>query len=140
MRMVVEYVWRRFPGRRFATRVRLGKAPPFVVEGLTEEQLTGLFKPTWVHADAVVWDPPVLWVVEAKVDDETRAIGQLKYYLQLVPETPDLITEEIKEVRGLIVFARRIPRVIEFARREGLEVDVFLPPWLEEFMRVGYRY
>jgi len=138
--MVVEYIALRFPGRRFSTRVRLGKAPPLTVEGLTPEQLTGLFKPTWVHVDAVVWDPPVLWVVEAKVDDETRAIGQLKYYLQLVPETPGLLDEGIKEVKGLIVLARRIPSIIEYARREGLEVDVFLPSWLEEFMRVGYRY
>jgi len=140
MRMVIEYIAERWPGRRFGTRVRLGKVPTIKVEGIPEEKMIGFFKPCWVYADAVVWDPPILWVIEAKVDDETRAIGQLKYYLTLIEETPGLITEEIKEVKGLILLARRIPAIAEFAKREGVEIDFYLPEWLEEFLIKGYKY
>ena len=138
MRMLVEYILMRWPGREFSTRVRLGPPPEIEVEGFTPEQVAGAFKPTHPMADGVVYDPPDLWLIEAKVDNESQALGQLALYRRLAERTPGLLRSGAERIRPLLLMARRIPDVISLAAEMNVEVDFFTPEWLREFIRTGY--
>lgn len=135
-RLLSEYMFSRYPGRRFVLNMKLGTAPR-VRSGLelseSERRMLQVYQR---FADAVVFPPPDLVVIEAKIWDSVNAIGPLLQYLKLVPHTAELQAFLNYPVRGEIVTAQYDPVAERVAHENGLGYVVYVPPWLDEFLQI----
>ncbi len=138
VRLVMEWAGGRFPKARQIFRYRINQPPPYVPPGWTEEQAVRLYKPTGFMVDAVVEHPNITWVVEAKTDNESQAIGQLLFYVYLIKKHASMQEFDTRNVAPLILLARDNPQIEEFARSVGVVVEVYSPPWIRDFLKNGY--
>lgn len=138
-RLALEWASINFPGARVISRYRILGGPLAQLPGLTLEETRQIMKPTGLMADLVIVLPDRTIVVEAKTDNETQAIGQLLYYVYLMQKYPELQEVPVDHVQPVILLARRIPDVEEFALRFGVGVSFFSPPWIRPFLENGYR-
>ena len=121
IRLVTEYVLKRWPDKRAMFRVRLGNLP-------------NILHPTARYADAVVVDEPDVYLIEAKLENGLRAIGQLILYRKLLKETPGFEKYADEHIKSLLVVGKVEKDLIETATSMGIEVDVFQPPWVLPFL------
>lgn len=135
--MLAEYVAALLPRARVVTNVRLG---PVAVEtrdpGLTAAERALLGAPFRRWCDAIAVEPDRLLVLEAAMMPQPGDISLLELYLELVPHTPEL--EEWRELprRGRLVWAVDDAYSRSVAVKHGLEVVIFKPSHLGEWLQV----
>lgn len=137
-RLALEWAARAYPGARVISRYRIltGQLPN--VPGFTADEVARLLKPTGLMADLVLVLPEITIVVEAKTDNETQAIGQLLYYVFLMQKYPELQEVPVAKMGAIILLARRIPDIVEFANKLGVQVAFYTPDWIRPFLQQGY--
>ena len=134
-RLVSEFIARFYPDYESRTHVHLGSTPPRLKGKFTSEEtarLVGVFR-RW--ADAIVFMPDRLILIEGKILPVPGVISQLKLYEELIPKTPELSEHWEKPIEKLIVCAIEDPVITELARREGILVRVFRPSWIDSYMK-----
>ena len=134
-RLVAEYLPLRWPGRRHLQRVRVGRIPSELpTDALAPEELRmlGVWR-RWV--DAMVVDPPVLWVIEAGVVPDPGDISRLGLYLRLLPDTPELSDLLRLRPRGRLLYAVDDPVLARMAVEAGYEYEVWTPSWVPDYLR-----
>ena len=130
-RMMAEWAASRLPPGAYRFHVRLGlvrgESPGILMPA--EERAFRLI--TLPEADLVVRAPgtTTALVVEFVVWRPQETLGQLLFYLELLPTTPGY--EDVTDVRGRIVTGVDEPRFREVVLRYGLEYEVFRPAWLD---------
>ncbi len=127
-----------FPDRPVISRYRISVPPAVVPPGYTLEEILRLLKPTGFMVDLVIRDVDVTRIVEAKTDNESQAIGQLLFYRYLLEKYAALQEFPALPVVPVLLFARHNQDLEEFARSLGVQVAFFSPPWIQEFLRMGY--
>lgn len=134
-RYVLEYVLNRFPNRLWAGfNVRLGP-PPEVMRKMYPDVPPSHFKVWQPWVDAIVVTPQYLYVIEAKIRNPRMAIGQLLDYAERVPYTPELARWLPREIIKLLVIPFRDPMIVDLCRKYGIQVDVYRPQWVIDYMR-----
>ena len=138
MRLVVEYLAKNYGRYETRTRVRLGGYPkaldhPDLSE--PERRALGVWR-RW--ADAIVFMPTKLVLIEAKIRPGPEAIAQLKLYKHLLPKTPELAEHKGKPIELVLLFALEDKVVEQLARQEGIRVVYYKPPWVDEYLEVLY--
>jgi hypothetical protein len=133
-RLLHEWLANRYPDRRVVTNVRVGAVPAELQdESLSEAQLSALGG--WrLWADAVVWDPPQIIIVEAMVIPRLGKISQLAGYLKLWPQTPEYADYRDWPAQGILLMAVDSPVVRAVARDAGLLSVVYTPPWVAQWL------
>lgn len=134
-RLVSEFVARFYPYCESRTHVHLGSTPPRLKGKFISEEtarLVGVFR-RW--ADAIVFMPNRLILIEGKILPVPGVISQLKLYEELIPKTPELSEYRELPIEKLIVCAIEDPVITELARREGILVTIFRPSWINEYMK-----
>jgi len=135
-RYIVEYVATHFPNaERSFFNVRLGK-PPQEAKKAAPHLSDKWFKVWTPYADAIVVDKEHIWVIEAKIRNPRPAIGQLIDYVRRVPDTP-LLQPYLpnRSIVPLLVMPLEDPEMIRTAELYGVVVDIFMPKWVEEYLR-----
>jgi len=138
---VSEFIAKYFPGRRFDTYVRLGSYPQPVSEERLEEPELALLRVRMRWADAVVYPPPDLIVVEGKLrpTEYLKGLSELELYLRLVPNTPHLQIYLPVAIRGILLTPIEDPALALLAREKGFQYLVFVPSFWPEYARkIGY--
>lgn len=79
------------------------------------------------RADAVIFSPGEIVVIEGKRRPRPSDISQLEYYLAIAPDTPGDKRFQERPIRGLLLWARNDPVLAAFARGRGLQVVTWLP-------------
>jgi hypothetical protein len=129
-----EWVARYRPDARVLTHVRLGPIRP-ATQGVQftalEMQALGLWR-RW--ADALVILPDRLELVEAKILQSPTQTAQLELYAHLLPDTPELVEFRGRRVDKLALVALEDPAATFLARSVGIQVVVWRPPWINEWM------
>ena len=138
IRLVTEWVSQVYPRERVVFRYRIVTPPPYVPAGWTADQATQLLKPTGFMVDAVVLKVNESVIIEAKTDNESQAIGQLKFYKYLIETYPTLQDFSVGLVHPVMLFARVNPDLQKFALQEGVDVSVYSPDWIQSFLKNGY--
>ena len=138
IRLALEWAALSYPGARVISRYRILTGPLPVVPGFAPFQVAQLLKPTGLMADLVIPLGKSTVVVEAKTDNETQAIGQLLYYVFLMKRYPELQEVPVDQVEPVILLARRIPDIVDFAKQYGVTVALYSPGWIQDFLRTGY--
>ena len=104
------YLVAKFPAAVVIHRVPMGDIPPPITLDLGPAAGAKTFRPSRPVADAIVIQDQVLYLIEGKIWDINRAIGQALYYSRLIDTTA-----ELKQYRDL-------PRVLQV-------VSARAPPW-----------
>jgi hypothetical protein len=90
------------------------------------------------YADLVGPIAPNLLVVEAKVVADPSAIGQLLNYVALVTSTPLPQAWQGLLVHPVLLWAIDDPVVHQLATTQGMEVVIFDPPWVADYLSNTY--
>jgi len=131
---VQEYVNERYPDREFVIyNVALGPPPEELTRAHPELDINH-FRRWRLYGDAIVGWRGVLLLVEAKLRDAQSGIGYLIQYAPLVPQTPELANYANRPVQLRLVTPRADPRVIQVAATQGITVDIFSKPWVQEYL------
>jgi hypothetical protein len=138
LRLVTEWSARTWPGARVIQRYRINLPPPFVPQGWTLDDVLRLMKPTGFMVDAVVVVPGITFLVEAKTDNESQAIGQLAYYTWLIAKYSKLQEFPTENIQPVLLYARINPELEAFATSLGIAVEHYSPEWIQTFLRQGY--
>jgi len=139
-RLVSEFVARFYADHESRTHVHLGSTPPrlkgqFATDA--DARLVGVFR-RW--ADALVFMPDKLILIEGKILPQPGVISQLKLYEELIPKTPELAEHAGKPVEKVLVCAIEDLLISELARREGVRVHIFIPAWIEEYLKIVHPW
>lgn len=135
-RLVAEFVARFYPDNESRTHVHLGSMPTRLKGRWSSEsdaRLVGVFR-RW--ADALVFLPDRVLLIEGKILPQPGVISQLKLYEELIPKTPELAEHRHKPIEMVLVCAIEDPLISELARREGIAVRIFHPAWVDDYMKI----
>jgi hypothetical protein len=133
-RMLAEWLADRYPDAEVWQQVKLGAyQSAFGNENLTqsEQRYVGVFRR---YADALVFTPSKLILIEASIPPKPGYISQLKLYHSLVPLTPELGNYRQLPIEMVYLVAFEDPVVTALARREGILVEVFRPQWVSDYI------
>ena len=136
MRMVSEFLAKHYGEYETRTRVRVGSIhPDLKPEQLSngERRAVGVWR-RW--ADAVVFMPDRLILIEAAIRPEPGKISQLELYERLLPLTPELAEHKHKKIEKVLLFALEDPVLVEMARSRGIKAVYFCPEWISEYMKI----
>lgn len=138
MRLVSEWIAETYPDYPSQTRVRLG---PIRTElqgvELTDAELRGLG--VWRRwADAIVFMPDRLVLIEAKIRPGPGDISQVELYEDLIPKTPELKEHKGKRIEKLLLYAIDDKAIAAMAKRRGIRVVLFHPSWVDEYLLTLY--
>jgi hypothetical protein len=138
MRMVAEYLAKHYGDYPFMTRVRLGshhpKLHPEDMEE-SEQRMVGVFR-RW--ADAIVFMPDRLVLIEAKIRPTPGVISQIELYERLLPHTPELTEYKGRPIEKVLLYAIEDPVITAMAREKGIKAVYYRPEWVEEYLTELY--
>jgi len=87
-------------------------------------------------ADAIIFKPEEVVVVEATIVADPSKISQLELYLMLYNQTPELPHYDEENVEGLILYAVEDQAMLYLAHRKGLRTEQYQPTWLDEYLEL----
>jgi hypothetical protein len=136
MRLVAEYLAQEYPDHETQTRVRLGTIRSEIgAENLEPAELRAMG--VWRRwADAIVFMPDRLILIEAKIRPQPGDISQLEVYEGLVHKTPELAEHKGKPVEKVLLYALEDPIIADMARERGIKVTYFCPDWIDGYLRL----
>lgn len=135
-RLVAEFIARFYPKDESRTHFPLGSAPPRfkgMYKSDADRRLTGVFR-RW--ADALVLMPDRIVLIEGKILPQPGVISQLNLYAELIPKTVELREHKDKPIDKVLVCAIEDRLISELARREGIQVRIFHPAWVDKYMLI----
>lgn len=138
MRMVSEFLAQEYPGFPYQTHVRLGSIRPRIEgEFVSDEEsrMLGVFR-RW--ADAIVFMPDRLLLIEAAIRPEPGDVSKLKLYERLIPNTPELAEYRDRPIEKMLLYCMPDDVLLVMAREEGIQVRYFRPAWVEEYLAELY--
>jgi len=136
--MVSEFLVKNYSDYPTRTRVRVGSIhPDLKPEELTdaEKKMVGVFR-RW--ADAIVFMPDRLVLIEAAIRPSPGDISQLELYERLLPMTPELADHKGKPIEKMLVWAIEDPPIAVMARERGIRVVYFHPSWIDDYLKILY--
>lgn len=119
-------------GRPYRMHVRLS-GPGGGALGDRKDSFLRAFTSTWPEADLAFSPGPGAWeIVEFVVHRPQETVGQLLYYLWMLPGSVGFEGVGPDRVRGRIVSGLGSPRFREFVEYLGLAYEEYHPAWLLE--------
>jgi hypothetical protein len=135
MRLVSEYVAKYYPNSISLTRVRLGPThPALILEDISEEEKNMLT--VWRRwADAIVITRNRLILIEGAILPDPGDVSKLILYEYLLKYTPELQQYLDRDVVKVLLLAIEDPVLEKIARAAGIQVVVFCPDWVRDYVR-----
>jgi len=139
-RLLSEWMSKTYPDDTVMYRVRLGEFPAWARPGIERGAPAEIYMIYQRWADAIVLRKTEILIIEAKIRLEPGVISQIKLYGQLLPKTATF--SEFKElpIRLIILTAMRDLEVEALAASEGIEIAVFSPDWVIDYLKEIKRY
>jgi len=134
-RYIVEYVMQKFPDR-VAVRFNapIGLPPEELLKRYPGEDPRAFQK--WrSYADAIVILRDRIVLIEAKIHDLRRGVGDLLDYAAIFWDTPEMAAYRDKRLELLLVIPVPDYRTLESAKRHKVAVDIYCPSWVEEYRK-----
>ncbi len=139
-RLLHEWVAMRYPAAQVFYELRLGPTDRSLVGRVVTPELERMLRVANWYADALILTQVEGLMVEAKVEPKPRAVGEVLWYMELLLTTPDLAPYRHIPVSPVCLFAERDVRFEAWARRLGVRVEIFSPPWIEDYLnRIQFR-
>jgi len=135
MRLVSEYIVKKYPKDKSFTRVRLGATHPGLLpEGLSaeEKRMITVWK-RW--ADAIVITQTKIILIEAAILPDLGDVSKLLVYEYLLKFTPEFEEYLDRPIEKQLVISVEDPVLTKIARGAGIKVVAFAPEWINDYVR-----
>jgi hypothetical protein len=86
------------------------------------------------RCDAIFMEEDKITIIEAKIVDEHKGVGELMNYRRLVPKTTSLKPYWGLPIDLILLRARERPDVTEAAIDNDITPVVFKPKWVKEYL------
>ena len=139
-RLVSEYIKERYSAFPVIVKQPLGVVSDELMREEGYARALRISRPFRPEVDAVVILPRHLLIIEAKVWSIVNGLAKLPLYKSLVPLTPELRQYMPRQVLMQLVVGWTNTNLKVMARDQGVEVQVFCPPWLEEVVESMHHY
>ncbi len=137
-RLVSEFVNRFYRGHEVKLHARLGTVQPRLAGRYATDadlRLVGLFR-RW--ADAVVFQPDRVVLIEGKILPQPGVLSQLNLYERVFAKTPEFSEHAHKPIEKVLLCAIEDPVVTQLAREQNVRVVVFRPKWIDSYLKILY--
>jgi len=138
--LIAEYLAANYSKYPYKMRQRLGSVPAELDlpgRDMAEYRMIGVWR-RW--ADAVVFKPNQVVIIEASIRPDPGDIAKLQLYAKLFKHTPELEPFANRPVALELVYALEDVVIIELAREAKIKVVYFKPDWLDEYLSVLYPF
>ena len=139
-RYIAEYMKHAFPAGNWQLNVELGPIPQEYIDRYGLGKAAALFRPTRPRVDAIQWSEDHYYIIEAKIRDIKAGIGDLSYYRNMIPETPDLPFYDGQPITARLVVPFMIDWINTAAKAAQVEVIVFWADWIAEYVKERQHY
>jgi hypothetical protein len=139
-RFIAEYMLKTFPFGNYVLNVPLGRIPDDILARYGQTAGAQLARPQRPRIDAVAWDKNTYWLIEAKIREAKAAIGDLLVYRSLADKTLDLPNYDGQIFKMRLVVPWALDWILTAAHAHDQQVDIFLPQWVEEYVRSRQNY
>ena len=136
MRLVAEYLEKTYSKYPYQMRVRLGSIPDqLITEDMSPEERrsAGIWR-RW--ADAIVFKPRSVVIIEAKIRPSPGDISQLQLYAELFGKTPELQPYTARPLALELLYAIPDPVIEHRARQANIKVTHFKPAWVDDYLAI----
>jgi len=133
-RLIAEWVARTYPDQEVRFHVQIGP-PPVGEEGkaITAARVRMLqVYCNW--ADAIVFLPDRLILIEAAIVATPTKLTQLELYQEMLPMTPDLAPWRHLPIEPILVYSIEHPTLLRLARQKGIRTIQYVPNWLNKWL------
>ena len=134
VRLVADFVAEFYPDDRAIFNIRVGGINPVITDqdlSPAELAILGVHRR---YADAIVIRERDLVLIEGYILPSLGKISQILGYRALLPLTPELGTFASMPITAIIVGPIEDQFMARLARESGIQVRVYRPPWIEEFL------
>lgn len=139
-RLIAEYVALKFPDRRVTLGCPLGPAI-YRGEDVGDDLLAlAMSRPWRLEVDALVVMDNALLLIEGKIQKWVDGMAKLPLYGSLVDATPELARYQGWERKLRLVIPWTMPQMEATAQNLGVELDVFAPDWIHEYVATLQSY
>lgn len=128
---ITEYLNEKHEGQHWQPRVWLGPLPP------GKEARMYMVRGKW--ADAIIFDPNEIIIIETKLEPDSKGIGQLDMYEQEFSKTLRFQQHWRKPIRKVLVTTRVDVPVKELADKSLIEYVVYRPEWIKYWEKRRFR-
>ena len=139
-RYIAEYLLETYPQGGYYTNVALGPIPDEITARYGLSAGAALFQPSRLRIDAVVPQKTSYLLIEAKIREPRDAIGNLLLYRTQAQITPDLPEYVGQPFQARLVVPWALDWVVAAAKEHGMEIAIYLPPWVEGYVRERQNY
>lgn len=139
-RYVSEYVLEFYPDSIAKYRCPLGAIPATWVEMMGIGKAAKTYRPYRPECDAAVITADEIILIEGKIMKVLDGLAKLPIYKWLIPKTPEFLEYKSLPVIALLVTPKEPQWEAEVAEHLGVEVDVFVPEWIEDYYSRQERY
>ena len=133
-KLLHEWASARYPGVAPIYEMRLGPTAKHLVDVPVTPQLEAMLRVSNWYADAVIPLPHELLIVEAKVDPDPAAVGQVLFYETLLLSTPVMAGIDVHAVVPVVLFAEDDDAMTPWARSLGVRVEIYTPQWIADYL------
>jgi hypothetical protein len=131
-----EWAARTYPGVPLLEQLRLGPTSAKLIGVVVTPALEAALRVANWFADGVLLSPMETLVIEAKVRPTPAAVSQVQFYAEQIASTPALASRLSLPINALVLFAEDDPVVNAFARRHGVRVAIYTPPWIADYLQL----
>ena len=135
---IVDFCRTKYPNNEVKFNVRLGGIPEKLQNINIGDISPNIFKVWNRYADAIVFLPNKLILLEAKLRADIGVVSQIEYYQTLISSTPELQAYAGLPVELHIVCALPDPQLVAYAQSRGIIIDVYQPPYAQEYIKSRY--
>ena len=132
--LLQEWVTAKYPTAQVFYEIRLGPTSKALVGFQVSPALEAMLRVANWYADCVIVTPTEGIVVEAKVDPDPGAVGQVLFYRTLIYSTPSLVQFATLSFQPVVLFAEDDSGVTPFARGLGVRVEIYTPAWIATYL------
>jgi len=134
-RYVVDFVINHFKNRKFVYfNAPIGPTPE-VLRKAYPELPESYFRRWRRFVDAIVVLPDSVVIIEAKIRDPFKGLGDLIHYKSLVPQTPELAPYLTLPIRYMLVAPIERPDIKFLAQQHGIEFVKYVPDWVIPYLK-----
>jgi len=133
--LIGEWVTKTYPDAEVRFRVQIG-TPPVTPEGavVTASRIR-MLQVYCNRADAIVFLPDRLVLIEASIVASPSAVTQLELYREMLPTTPDLAPWRHLPIEAILLYAIEHPTLLRMTRGKGIRTVQYVPKWLDKWLK-----
>jgi len=139
-RWVAEYVSETYAQYPCSFRVPLGGIPQQLIDVYGERKATRVYRPSRPEADAIVYLPDRLILIEGKIFKVREGLGALRMYRDLLPDTPEFDEFRALPIRAELLCVQPLPWVLQAAEKADIAIVRYAPDWLVQIWEERDKY